>query len=72
MQAPMGDLVHGSGSRVARVMANTEGNGAERQRAVWVDYSDEYRAEAAIRPRNVGLDATAKPGAVAAFCLTSH
>lgn len=33
---------------------------------------NEDSAEAAVRPRDVGLDATTEPGAVAAFGLAGH
>src|SRR5262245_19020905 len=53
-------------------MSNAESKCTQRQKAFWVLGWHENRPEPAVRPRNVGLDAAAQPGAVPAFCLARH
>ena len=68
----MGDLVDRGSRRSMRMMADAESNSTKRQRAIWMRDGDEDSAKAALRPRDVGLDTAAKPGAVASFYLAGH
>lgn len=49
------------------MVADTESDSTQAHRAVWVGHGDKDSAETAIGPRDVGLDAAAESGAVAAF-----
>jgi hypothetical protein len=60
----MGDLVDGLGVRLAGVMADSEGEGAQGHRAIGVGHRDEHGAEASVRPGHVRLDAAAEHRAV--------
>lgn len=71
-QSVVGDLVDRGSVRSVGVMTDAESDGPQSQRTIRMGHSDEDSTEAAIRPRDVGLDAAAEPGAVAAFGLAGH
>lgn len=54
------------------MVTHPKGDSSQSHRAIRMGHGDEDSAEAAVRPRDVGLHAAAEPGAVAAFCLTGH
>src|SRR3954447_22561100 len=54
------------------MVANAECDSSQSHRAVRMSHGDEDGPKATVRPRDVGLDATAEPGAVAAFGLAGH
>lgn len=60
----MRNLVDRFSIRLARMMANPEGEGAQRHRAIRMPDRHEHRAEATIWPRHVCLDAAAEHCAV--------
>lgn len=54
------------------VVTDAESNCPQSHRAIRMGHGDEDSAEAAIRPWDIGLDAAAESGAVAAFGLAGH
>jgi hypothetical protein len=72
MQSKMRNLVYRPSARSARVVANAERDCPEPHRSTWMPHGHEDGAEAAGRPRDVGLDTPPELRAVASFGLAGH